>query len=110
MATTSTLHDAVLKNVAADSISTGLAVANVIVAEAERRPDLKGKIQSVQYDRTRGIGVLVVGEGDRQHLANALGFNTRGRPTRYSVGSVGVGYGRKGKMLGFDVTIWNVEV
>lgn len=105
---TSTLHQAVLKNVQTRNIGTGLALANIIVSEAERRTDMEGKIQSAQYDRDRGIGILVKDEGTRQHLANALGFNTKGRPSQYKVNG-STGYGRKGQMFGYDVTIWNVD-
>lgn len=109
-----TLSTAVLKNVDTRSIGTGLALANVIVQEAERDrasgTHLKGKIQSVQYDRDRGIGILVVDEGARQHLAAALGFNVKGRPVSYRLAGVGAGKGRTGTMNGYPVTIWNVEV
>lgn len=107
---TTTLHDAVLKNVDTRSIATGLAVANVIVAEAERREHLEGKILSVQYERERGIGILVSNAGERQHLAAALGFNTRGRTKQYKVSGIGVGEAREGQMLGYTVSIWNLEV
>lgn len=111
---TTTLAEAVLKNVDSRSIGTGLAVAQVIVQEAERDrrsgTHLKGKIQSVQYDRDRGIGILVVDEGARQHLAAALGFNTRGRPVNFRLNGIGAGRGRTGEMFGYQVTIWNVEV
>lgn len=111
---TTTLAEAVLKNVDSRSIGTGLAVAQVIVQEAERDRQsgthLKGAIQSVSYDRDRGIGILVNSEGARQHLAAALGFNTKGRPVNYRTNGLGTGKGRTGEMLGYQVTIWNVEV
>ena len=110
----STLASAILKNVDTRSIGTGLAIANVIVQEAERDRSsgthLRGKIQSVSYDRDRGIGILVDDEGARQHLAAALGFNIKGRPVNYRLAGIGNGRGRTGEMHGFQVTIWNVEV
>lgn len=96
-----------LKNVDPNRITSGMAVASLIAAEAERREDIK--VQSVQYDRDRGIGVLVEDAGDRQHLAAALGLNTRGRTTTFRVSGIGVGEGRSGEMLGYKVTVWNLE-
>lgn len=90
------------------NVATGTAVMSLIVAEASRRPHLAEAITSIQYDTERGVGVLMVDAGTRQHLANALGFakdvfEGRHRPE-------GQPLMRTGMMAGVEVNIWNVEI
>ena len=108
MTKTSTLSEAILKNIDASNATTGVAVASLIMAEANRREHLAGHVASIQWDRSRGIGVLVDDAGHRQHLANALALN----PSIIKIsntGGLGTGYGRMGTFTGYAVTVWNVE-
>jgi hypothetical protein len=86
---------------------TGTAVMSVIVAEAARRPHLKDSIHSIQFEKDRGIGVLVIDAGAREHLANVYGFAPD--LIQYNLRGAGMGYARQGEMAGVQVTIWNVE-
>jgi hypothetical protein len=110
MTKTSTLSTAVLKNVAAENATSGLAVASLIMAEANRRQHLAGGVQSVQWERSRGIGVLVDNAGQMAHLANALSLTDHMQPRPINGGREGVGYGRTGTFAGHAVTVWYVEV
>lgn len=106
----STLSEAVLKNVQAENASSGMAVANLIMAEANRREHLAGGVASIQWDRKRGIGVLVDDAGQMIHLANALSLTTQMLPRRIDGGKAGVGRGRTGQFAGHTVTVWYVDV
>ncbi len=87
--------------------ASGAAIIATVVAEAPRRTHLVDGIVSVQWDRERGVGILVDNAGQRQHLANALKFD----PAVWAINmrALGQGYARGGTLLGHDVTIWNVE-
>lgn len=102
------LSEAVLKNVAKENATSGMAVANLIMAEANRREHLAGGVSSVQWDRERGIGVLVDDLGQMEHLANALSLPKTIRTHR--MGALGTGLGRDGVFAGYRVIIWTVEV
>lgn len=98
-------------NVDTSDISIGQAVVNFIVAQAtssRRAAHLEKKIQSTQFDRDRGVGILVDDAGAREHLANALKFDRN--VMKLARGSWGTGFGRTGTILDVKVTIWNVEV
>lgn len=107
----SVINTASAVNVDPSDIATGQSVVNFIVAQAtaaRRARHLERKIQSIQFDREKGVGVLVDDDGARQHLANALKFDpkvTKLRPRRE-----GTPYCRTGTIFGIEVTIWNVEV
>jgi hypothetical protein len=96
-----------VKNADTTSPVTGIAVTNLIVAEAARRVHLADGILSAQWDRERGIGLLMADAGQRQHLANALDFDKT--VETFYVRSIGTGLSRSGTMFGFTVTIWNLE-
>jgi len=106
---TSTLATAILKNIDAENATTGVAVMALIMAEANRREHLAGAVQSVQWDRTRGIGVLVDDAGHRQHLANALSLGVPKDIFQVTMRGLGHGEGRQGVFAGFHVTVWNME-
>jgi hypothetical protein len=89
------------------NVATGTAVMSLIVAEATRRPHLAEAILSIQYDIERGVGVLVIDAGARQHLANVLGFASH--TTDYRLRNVGTGIARDGEMAGVQVIVWNIE-
>jgi hypothetical protein len=110
MTKTSTLHTAVLKNVAVQNATSGVAVANLIMSEANRREHLAGGVQSIQWDRANGIGVLVDAEGQMIHLANALSLTVRMVPRKIDGGRLGIGHGRTGELAGHKVTVWYVEI
>jgi len=109
---TSTLADAVLKNIENDNVNSGVAVAALIMAEANRREHLNGGVQSVEVNRERGIGVLVDDEGQMEHLSHALSLDTdTKRVKNYNAGGTpGTGWGRTGAFAGFHVTVWYIEV
>lgn len=104
----SALSEAILKNVAREDASTGMAVASLIMAEANRREHLAGGVKSIQWDRERGIGVLVDDLGQAEHLANALSLPKTIRT--HKMGPLGTGLGRDGVFAGYRVTVWTVEV
>lgn len=108
--TSSSLSAAVLKNVETEDATSGLAVASLIMAEANRREHLAGGVQSIQWDRKRGIGVLVDDAGQMIHLANALSLTVSMVPRALDGGRRGVGRGRTGTFAGHTVTVWYVEV
>jgi hypothetical protein len=110
MAKTSTLHEAILKNVKADNATSGAAVANLIMSEANRREHLAGGVQSFQWERSRGIGILVDHVDQMLHLANALSLTVHMKPRPIDGGRQGVGYGRTGMFAGHLVTVWYVEI
>jgi hypothetical protein len=110
MTKTSTLHEAILKNVASENATSGIAVANLIMSEANRREHLAGGVQSIQWDRSRGVGVLVDDRGQMIHLANALSLSIHMKPRSIDSGKQGVGYGRTGMFAGHLVTVWYVEI
>lgn len=104
---TTTLATAILKNIDTTNAPSGLNVASLIATESERREHLRGHIVSAQWDRDRGIGILVDDAGHRQHLANALGFDPE--ITRYQT-QFGTGFARTSNdFAGYKVTIWNLE-
>lgn len=105
----SVLAEAVLKNVQTEDANTGLAVAHLIMAEANRREHLAGGVASVQWDRGRGIGVLVDDAGQMRHLAHALSLSTDMLPRKIDGGHQGTGRGKTGTFAGYQVTIWYVE-
>lgn len=101
-----------LYNVNADPADavTGHAVLGLILAAAARRPHLRNAIESFQFDTERGIGVLVKDAGQRQHLANALGFAPKVTSFRVNSGGFqGTGNRRNSVIEGIKVTIWNYE-
>lgn len=104
----SELAPAILKNVKTENATSGVAVAGVIMAEANRRQHLAGGVASVQWDRERGIGVLVDDLGQMEHLANALSLPKAIRTHR--MGALGTGLGRDGVFAGYRVIVWTVEV
>jgi hypothetical protein len=106
----SALSEAILKNVQSENAVSGMAVANLIMAEANRREHLAGGVQSIQWERSRGIGVLVDDAGQMLHLSNALSLTTPMMPRRLDGGKQGVGRGRTGLFAGHQVTIWYVEI
>lgn len=105
---TTTISTAVLKNIRSENATTGIAVASLIMAEANRREHLAGGVQSIQWDRDRGIGVLVDDEGQMLHLSNALDLPSDVSKTR--MGALGTGLGRTGTFAGYKVTVWYVEI
>jgi len=109
---TSTLAEAILKNVDTENATSGVAVAGLIMAEANRREHLAGGVQSVAWNRTEGIGVLVDDEGQMEHLSHALGLNVvLEKVKNYNAGGQpGNGYGRRGTFGGYRVTVWYIEV
>lgn len=109
---TSTLAEAVLKNIDTENATSGVAVAGLIMAEANRREHLNGGVESIAWNRTEGIGVLVDDEGQMIHLSNTLGLNTcTERVKNYnSGGRPGNGYGRSGVFAGYRVTVWYIEI
>jgi len=107
-----TLAEAILKNIDTTDGDAGLAVAAVIMREANRRPHFAGGgVQGAGWDRHRGIGVQVQDEGQMIHLANALSLHVETEKVKgYNSGQPGIGWGRKGSFAGFDVTIWYIEI
>jgi hypothetical protein len=110
MTKTSTLSTTILKNVSTENATSGIAVAALIMAEANRRQHLAGGVQSIQWDRANGVGVLVDDEGQMIHLANALSLTVRMVPRKIDGGKQGVGHGRTGEFAGHLVTVWYVEI
>lgn len=100
-------HMTALKNVTATNPVSGLAAMGMIGAEITRRSNLVDKMESIQWDEKRGIGVLMKDAGARQHAANALGLPTE--IERFQVERIGTGFARTGPFLGVQVTIWNLE-
>lgn len=95
------------KNVDTSNCFQGNAVVALILAAAAQRDHTRNGLVSFQYDATRGVGVLVVDAGVRQHLANSLKFDSIVSEVR--VNGMCLGYCRTGKIEGIDVTIWNLE-
>lgn len=98
-----------MKNVETQNASSGLAVATLIMAEANRREHLNGAISSVQWDREMGIGIKVDDFGHVQHLANALDIDPDVRDI-YMPAGMGDGRGRIGTYAGFKIVIWTIEL
>jgi hypothetical protein len=109
---TTTLATAVLRNIDTENATSGVAVAALIMAEANRREHLNGGVESIAWNRTEGIGVLVDDEGQMIHLSNALGLDlVVGKVKNYnSGGTPGNGFGRRGTFAGYRVTVWYIEV
>jgi hypothetical protein len=108
---TTTLADAVLKNVKSENATSGVAVAGLIMAEANRREHLAGGVKSVEWNRENGIGVLVDDEGQMEHLSNALSLPRSVRTVKnYNSGTPGHGLGRSGVFAGYNVIVWYIEV
>lgn len=105
--TISTLHAGILKNVEAENPQTGQAMADLIVAEANRREHLDGSIESATWHPDFGISILVQDASRRQHLANVIDLPAR--VTRYRSGVLS-GEARVGVFLGYRVTIWNLDL
>jgi hypothetical protein len=103
---TTTLAEAILKNVQTSDATSGVAVAGLIMAEANRREHLAGGVQSVMWDRESGIIVQVDNAGQRQHLANAIDLPKAVTPFR---GGALRGDARTGVFAGYRVVIWNLE-
>lgn len=111
--TPSSLSETVLKNIETQDANTGMAVANLIMAQVNadrRRLHLAGGVQSVQWDRQRGIGLLMNDAGQMIHLANLLSLTATMVPRAIDGGRRGVGRGRTGTFAGHTVTVWYVEV
>lgn len=91
-------------NVEPTASVTGAAVLAVVLAQAARREHLVDAIQSFVWDRESGLSIVVRDAGERQHLANALGFPQGVEnlilPRDYA-------QARRGVILDTPVTIWN---
>jgi hypothetical protein len=89
--------------------ATGHAVTGLILATAHRRAHLRDAIVSFEYSTERGIGIRVDDAGQRQHLANALGFDTV--LAEFRVPQLhGKGISRSGTIEDIPVYIWNLEL
>lgn len=105
--TMSTIHEGILKNVNAETSLTGQALANLILAEANRREHLSGAVKSATWDPQFGVTVLVDNAGHREHLANAIGLPRK--TTRYRSGAL-IGEARVGNFMGYRTVVWNLEL
>jgi hypothetical protein len=90
-------------------VVAGAALVTYIVAVAAKRDHLRTAITSVQFDAERGIGILVQDAGQREHLANALGFERSEWARETYRSNVGTGSARLGTIEGVEVRIWNLE-
>src|SRR6187549_3686542 len=102
----STLHEGILKNIDTSNPQTGQALADLILAEANRREHLHGAVRQANWDPTWGIVILVEDAGHRQHLANAIDLPPE--TFSYRTGMLR-GTGREGEFHGYKVTIWNLD-
>jgi|1186.fasta_scaffold1220005_1 hypothetical protein len=87
----------------------GTALVTYIVAVAARRDRLRTSIISTQFHQKRGIGILVKDAGQREHLANALGFERASWNRVEFKTPEGTGHARVGTIEGVEVHIWNLE-
>lgn len=92
----------------ADVVS-GAALLTYIVSVAARREHLRDSVLSIQFDRVRGIGILVKDAGSREHLANALGMPRDAGSYKENRTNVGTGMARVGTIECVEVWIWNLE-
>lgn len=109
----STLSQAILKNIDTRNVNTGMGVTNLIVNmvnEDRRRAHLAGGVKGFAWDRDSGIGLLMDDAGQMIHLANALSLTEHMKPRPIDGGRLGTGYGRTGIFAGFTVTVWYVEI
>lgn len=91
-------------NVEATAALTGNAALAIVLAQAARRPHLIDAIQSFVWDRESGLSIIVRDAGERQHLANALGFPAEVHRLILARDYVSA---RRGTLLDVEVTIWN---
>lgn len=90
-------------------IASGLALVTYIATVAARRKNLCKAIVSGQFHEERGIGILVRDAGQREHLANALGFERAPWARETFRVPEGEGHARLGTIEGVEVRIWNLE-
>jgi hypothetical protein len=108
---TSTVHTATAVNVDPSDISTGKMVTDFIMAAvmADRRAaHLRKGVESMQFHRKYGVGVLCTDSGVRNHLANALHFAAK--PINGSRTREGLPVVIEGEIFGVTVKIWNYEI
>jgi hypothetical protein len=96
-----------LKNVDPTNPTRAMAAMNAAGVEITSRVNLTDKMVSIQWDKERGIGILMADIGARNHAANALNLTDDVAPI--VVPKIGKGYARAGMWMGIPTVVWVLE-